>query len=215
MRNVRFSPPPPINTGSGRCNGFGKHSAPSSRKCVPANEAGPSAHSACTTWTPSSSRSMRSRSDGKGRPKASCSGTFHPAPMPSTKRPPDSRSICAAMRASNDGWRNVMDETSGPKRMRELCSATSTNERKVSSASRLCGPEREKKWSDRQSDSNPRSSVAWMMRRQRSQFRSSCPSIMTPRSTAASPSGRGMLADRLSCGVAGRLLERDSGVPVR
>jgi hypothetical protein len=123
----------------------------------------------------------------KGRPKDWCSVTFHPARIPRMKRPPLSWSIWAAMRASSAGWRKVMEETSGPKRMLSLFWATTVNEIKVSSTSRSRGPEREKKWSERQRDSKPESSVARMMRRQRFQSRPAYPSIMTPRSMRSAP----------------------------
>ena len=127
---------------------------------------------------------MRSRRLGKGRPNASCSPTFQPAPTPRMKRPPLSSSSCAAIRASSEGWRNVIEATSGPKRMRSLSSAATTKEMNVSSASRSRGPVSEKKWSERQSDSKPASSVARTMRRHSSQPSPSCPSIITPRSIA-------------------------------
>jgi len=61
------------------------------------------------------------------------------------KRLPESRSTCVAIRASSEGWRNVFEQTSGPKRMRRLSVATSTNETNVSRASRVRGPDSEKK----------------------------------------------------------------------
>src|SRR5438128_180768 len=60
------------------------------------------------TAMPSSKRSKRSLSGGSPIPKASCSATFHPAPTPSTSRPPERRSTAAAIRASRAGCRNVI-----------------------------------------------------------------------------------------------------------
>ena len=79
------------------------------------------------TSIPSSNRSERSCSEPSGMPYASDSITFHPAPMPSSKRPPEMWSIVAAMLAVTAGWRWCMPLTIAPSRRREVAWASAAS----------------------------------------------------------------------------------------
>ena len=58
-----------------------------------------------------------------GSPKARNSGSFQPEPTPSTKRPPLTSSIAAAMRAISPGGWNARQATSGPISTRSVSAA--------------------------------------------------------------------------------------------
>ena len=64
----------------------------------------------------SSRRSKRSPVGGNGMPYAACSRSFHPAPSPSSTRPPLMASTCATAIASGPGRRNVTGDTRVPSR---------------------------------------------------------------------------------------------------
>ena len=61
--------------------------------------------------------SNRSRVSGNGIPYAECSASYHPAPMPSSTRPPLIWSTPATAIASGPGCRNVALVISVPSRM--------------------------------------------------------------------------------------------------
>ncbi len=56
-------------------------------------------------------------------PKARCSASYQPAPIPSSTRPPDIWSTCATCSASTPGSRKVAAVISVPSRIREVSRA--------------------------------------------------------------------------------------------
>ena len=66
----------------------------------------------------SSKRSNRSPTGGNGSPYAECSASNHPAPIPSSTRPPLIWSTCATEMASGPGSRKVAAVMSVPSRIR-------------------------------------------------------------------------------------------------
>src|SRR5215470_18131196 len=75
----------------------------------------------------------------------------------------------------------------GPKRMRFVRVARTVSDVHVSSDGRVDTPPSPVRWSERQSDSKPKSSAAAARRHQRSHVSPSCPSIMMPTCMAALP----------------------------
>src|SRR5262245_65872152 len=68
----------------------------------------------------------------------------------------------------------------GPKRMRFVRVARAVSDVHVSSDGRVDTPPSPVRWSERQSDSKPKSSAACARRNHRSHVSPSCPSIMMP-----------------------------------
>ena len=62
-----------------------------------------------------------------GSPNARYSGSFQPEPTPSTKRPPLTSSIAAAMRAIRPGGWNARHATSGPSTTRSVTAASAAS----------------------------------------------------------------------------------------
>jgi hypothetical protein len=56
-------------------------------------------------------------------PYAACSASYHPAPRPSSTRPPLIRSTWATEIASGPGWRKVAEVTMVPSRIVEVSRA--------------------------------------------------------------------------------------------
>lgn len=71
----------------------------------------------------SSSRSNRSPSAGNPIPYASCSATSHPAPTPSTARPPEITSSVVTALASSPGARSVTGLTNENSVARDVTAA--------------------------------------------------------------------------------------------
>jgi hypothetical protein len=93
-------------------------------------------------------------------PYASCSARFHPAPRPSSIRPPLIASTCATLMASGPGSRKVADVTSVPSRIVLVCtaSAPSVTQESVGPGSPPPGWKLIQ-WSDRKNPSKPSSSA--------------------------------------------------------
>jgi hypothetical protein len=116
-----------ITGGPGRCTGLGSAGESATTKCSPAkSNVSPSGvpQSPVTTASDSSNRSNRSRVPGNGMAYAVCSASYHPAPMPSSTRPPLIWSTCATEIASGPGSRNVADVISVPSRIVEVSRAS-------------------------------------------------------------------------------------------
>ena len=73
--------------------------------------------------TASPSRSIRTSPGSNRMPVLSYSGTFQPAPIPSSSRPPLSRSSVAISWASTTGWRRSLLKTKVPRRKRVVTAA--------------------------------------------------------------------------------------------
>ena len=76
--------------GTGRCMGAGWWSSSARRRRTSAITPALCTHRCAT--------------EGNGSPASACSWRMCPAPMPSSRRPPDSRSRVAASRASSAGF---------------------------------------------------------------------------------------------------------------
>jgi hypothetical protein len=82
-------------------------------------------------------------SGGKGKPYAACSRSCHPAPSPTSMRPPEMWSAVMASLARFDGCRKVAGETIVPSRNEEVTAARPHTVPHASSAPRLgCSPSR-------------------------------------------------------------------------
>ncbi len=117
---VRLRPLPPSKSGIGLRTGVGLVFRHSSRIVL----------------MPASSLSNRSFSVKNGMSKTRCSFWFHPAPTPSSKRPPESESTDAASLASTPGSRNVMGVTIGPNSIVFVHSAANASDSQHSMQSR-------------------------------------------------------------------------------
>ena len=105
----------------GRRAGGGRSTASSTRWKRPSN----------VTRSPASRRRTISNASANretwwsnGRPNASNSATFQPAPTAATTRPPDSSSTAANKRASIPGGWNAVQATSGPSSTRSVIAAS-------------------------------------------------------------------------------------------
>ena len=78
----------------------------------------------------------------KGNPKARYSRSFHPAPRPSTSRPPEIASTVAAIFASIAGAWNDVDATKGPSWTRDVTVARAANDVQASQGPRVTPPGR-------------------------------------------------------------------------
>ena len=105
IRNVRFSPVPPIQIGRRACTGAGRQDASTVRKCSPLWVVRSSVSRLRISGSASSSWSRRRPTGGKSYPNASASGSCHPAPRPSSNRPPEMWSSVVAALASRPGFR--------------------------------------------------------------------------------------------------------------
>ena len=79
---------------------------------------------------------MRSSRAGNGKPCASCSAWFQPAPSPSSTRPPEMWSTVATIRESTDGRRKVAGETIVPSLIRSVTAASPASVAQASSEPR-------------------------------------------------------------------------------
>ena len=113
---------PPTHTGGGR-SGAGASTASRSVTVGPSYVTGSPPKSRCSTSSDSSSASNRSPISPKRYPNASNSSRIQPAPSPRSSRPPESRSIDAAVLARSAGWRNGAHSTSVPIRTRSVTAA--------------------------------------------------------------------------------------------
>ncbi len=93
-------------------------------------------------------------------PKASCSRPNQPPPSPSTLRPPDTWSSVVASLAMSPGFRNVVDDTSSPRRTRVVSDATAASDAQPSSFGSLQSPSSDSRWSSSQIESQPAASTA-------------------------------------------------------
>ena len=100
--------------------GRGSSSASRATWYVPWKSIRPSASSVRTIVNASSKRAMRW---SNGAPSAANSVSFQPAPMPSTRRPPEISSTVAACFASMNGAWKPIAATSGPIVTRSVASA--------------------------------------------------------------------------------------------
>ena len=116
-------PPVPTRIGSGFCTGFGSHGQSVISKWRPLKVVRSFASIEDTISIASANLSTRSFASNNSMPNALCSFTCQPAPMPSTKRPPDMLSIVAARLAMSAGWFMVVGVTSEPSRMRDVTAA--------------------------------------------------------------------------------------------
>ena len=101
---------------------------------------------------------MRSPGDGNGSPIASYSGSYHPAPIPTSRRPPLMRSMVASALASTVAGRSASQTTSVPSRGRLTVRASAASVTSGSNAAwRVAGPPyfsmSRKRWSDNHSES--------------------------------------------------------------
>ena len=111
------SPLPPTNTrGRGCCSAGGRFTASCARWKRPSYVNGPPPSSPVTTSTASARRASRSPGRGIFMPIASYSGSYQPAPRPTSSRPPETRSRVASDFASTDAGRNASHMTSVPSR---------------------------------------------------------------------------------------------------
>ena len=92
-------------------------------KCSPLNVVRSCVSIDATISIASAKRSTRGLLSKSSMPKALCSLTCQPAPIPMTKRPFDMLSIVAARFAINAGWFMVVGVTSEPSRMRDVTAA--------------------------------------------------------------------------------------------
>ena len=94
-------------------------------------------------------RSKRSRISGSSIPVAACSRAHHPAPKPSSTRPPLIESTCAPDTASSDGCRNVAEVIRLPKQIVTVSRPSATNVIRVSLGPGSPSPSPAIKWSER------------------------------------------------------------------
>ncbi len=116
---IKRSPLPPTKTGGrGSCSAVGRLIAPLARWKRPSIVHGPPSapRSSITISTASASRASRTPGGGKSIPIASYSGSYQPAPSPTSSRPPVMRSSVASAFASTVAGRNASHSTRVPNR---------------------------------------------------------------------------------------------------
>ena len=101
-RNIR-APPVPTKIGNGLCTGFGSHGTLVTVKCSPEKDTRSSDNIRDVISIASAKRSTRSLLPNSSIPKALCSFTCQPAPIPNTNRPLLMRSMVAARFAISAG----------------------------------------------------------------------------------------------------------------
>src|SRR5262249_58283790 len=89
-----------------------------------------------TIWRAAAGGASRSRGGGKSIPTASYSGGYHPAPSPTSSRPPAIRSRVASALARTDAGRSASHATSVPSRGRVTVRASAAS---VTSGSSIPG----------------------------------------------------------------------------
>ncbi len=95
--------------------------------CSPAYVNGPPPRRPFTTSSESTSRSRRWPGRGISMPNAAYSGSYQPAPRPTSRRPPLSRSTVASAFASTDAGRSASSATSVPRRTRGTARASAAS----------------------------------------------------------------------------------------
>ena len=93
-----------------------------------------SVHDRTTTSTCSAKRPNRVLASLKSKPFSRCSRSYHPAPMPTSTRPPETWSTVSAWRASTLGCRKVAGDTIVPMRIRVVTTASAASVAQASSA---------------------------------------------------------------------------------
>ena len=118
-------PCPPRNTGGRGCwMAGGSTRAPTVWKNSPSNVSGSPPSRPVTIWVASRRRRMRSPGGGIAMPMAAYSGSYHPAPRPTSRRPPVRRSSVARALAATAGGRSASQSTSVPSRTRSTTPAS-------------------------------------------------------------------------------------------
>ena len=155
------SPVLPIISGTRR-DIDGNRTASSVRYPAPSNDTRSPASSPRTIRYASIERAAL---PSNGRPNASNSARFHPAPSPRVRRPPLISSSVAAIFARIGGCRNAVQATSGPSRIPVVAVAIAASSVNASRGPRSGPSSRYSRWSPTQIESNPTSSAARAMAR--------------------------------------------------
>ena len=126
MRSVTRSPPPPIiSSGCGDCSGLGIERRVG-ELVVAALEVAAALRSTASasprTPRPAAPAAPSSCRRGCRRPRARSAASRRPCP--SSSRPPEMMSTCAAILATTAGWRYVLPSTIVPTRMRGTSAAS-------------------------------------------------------------------------------------------
>ncbi len=95
-------------------------------------------------------RRMRSPVVYSGMPYIACSCSFHPAPIPKSRRPFEMISTVVAMLARIAGWRYVLPVTINPRRRRSVRAAKAPSSVQPSSCGPVGSGPRGMKWSKAQ-----------------------------------------------------------------